>query len=393
MRIKNLLKGILAFFAGYAGIEVAVVSTDVVHKGESEAHQEDLAERHKIAYAKQHDFYYGLFEPHPRLGFVLSSHNYGRHNQEHYTLQGSPHGTFLILADQLGFRDEGDDRKTAPVAVVGGTSSFGSLYPAESFSEQLEVRLGTTVSNFSMLGYKPWQFNTVMREFPDYFKNRTIVYCISPEDFVPEPIFDPAHYYAAMGWDKYKDPTPPEKTFDDELPDIPFKDRFLTTYLWNLAFTSEAEIAASKEVMRRYGTVPDPEAKTLDNLLTHAVLNPQSMSHSLAMLGEAIDIADKLNSDMVFVLSPSKGMVLCDKYQQLVPEGQEKLQIEFQLYATVERYLRSRSVSLINLTPSLQNAYRLGLDLYHGYDRTGEWQGQVAEVLAEHLRGQQFLVK
>ncbi len=386
MNVKTIVKSFLAVFAAYISLEAAVVATDVVRRGEIEAHREILQEIALETYAKKHRLFYGLLQPHPRLGFTLSRDHYVQSGQDLMQIYADD-CTFLVKVDSLGFRGEDDDKKIAPIVVLGSTAAFGGLFSGDSFSERLEEKLEVEVSNFSLFNYKPWQFNAVMREFPDHFSNRTILYVLTPYDFIDALPFDPKKYYAQKGWEKYHSSHPPQQEHDlteNSFPQLSFFDRTLTKLLYDMFFTSKPYELGFKEFMEREGHVVT-EAMTLDNRLTPAEIDPVYLQRVLETFDQAISYAYDLHSKIMFVLLPSKGMLDPKKTNSYLPDAKQKLALEAAVYQETLNYVATRSVESIDLTIPLQQAANLGVKVYETFNLTRHGHEYVAETLARDL--------
>ena len=145
---------------------------------------------------------YGLFEPHPELGFRTRPNLRGF---EITWMQNSLHASYST--DELGFRNAGRDYGQSEIFFVGDSFTWGMWLPREeTFPDLVGRRLGKAVSNLGQQSYYMEQYEKILRGFLGRFSPRYVALCVFANDLTaPLSDGDFTNFYERFGWDQYRE--------------------------------------------------------------------------------------------------------------------------------------------------------------------------------------------
>ncbi len=145
---------------------------------------------------------YGLFEPHPELGFRTRPNLRGF---EMTWMQNSLQASYNT--DELGFRNLGRDYGQSDIFFVGDSFTWGMWLPREEiFPDLVGRRLGKAVSNLGQQSYYMEQYEKILRGFLGRYSPRYVALCVFANDLTtPLSDGDLANFYERFGWDQYRE--------------------------------------------------------------------------------------------------------------------------------------------------------------------------------------------
>ena len=184
----------LSLLAVVSAIEAVVVPLEVLVPSEFRDRQATL---------------YGLFEPHPELGFRTRPNLRGF---EVAWMRNSLHAKYST--DELGFRNAGRDYDQSEIFFVGDSFTWGMWLPREeTFPDLVGRGLGKAVSNLGQQSYYIEQYEKILRGFLGRHSPRHVALCIFANDLTtPLSDDDLANFHERFGWDQYRE-FPPHKKF------------------------------------------------------------------------------------------------------------------------------------------------------------------------------------
>jgi hypothetical protein len=144
---------------------------------------------------------YGLFEPHPELGFRTRAN---LRDFEITWMQNSLRASYST--DERGFRNVGRDYGQSEIFFVGDSFTWGMWLPrGQTFPDLVGQRLGKPVSNLGQQSYYIEQYEKILRGLLGRYSPRYVALCIFANDLTT-PISDDdlANFYERFGWDQYR---------------------------------------------------------------------------------------------------------------------------------------------------------------------------------------------
>lgn len=354
--LKKAAKTLGAVLSLYAVTETAVITTDFVAKVEVAL---DIEGRTKN-YIGRHKLYYDVFEPDKELGYKLKP------NLDNWVHITDKYNTIIMATDELGLRNWLEDKESAKIVFVGGMASFGYAGKAITFPYHIQGT-GTDVSNFSVPGYLPWQMNEMMIRYPQFFKGKTILYCLSPKSFDAKKPTKPSDYYSFKGWDKYEEPEPTDENFIEEKKSWEKK----TIAFW---------------VYKMLTDHPDDKITSVNSTFKRMVkeaiaLSPKELEQMYLDFEEAIAIAQSYGSDLKVVLFPSKASCIPEEFVAKVVDGEEQIGREEKIYDSITKYFESKGVDVLDFTSSLREYYKQ----FEEYNGIGVFNRDKEKKISEYL--------
>ncbi|HLC80387.1 hypothetical protein J4207_00780 [Candidatus Woesearchaeota archaeon] len=337
--LKKTVKTFGAVLALYAIIESAAVVTNFVPKVELELNREELEKN----YVGRHKLYYEIFQPDKTLGYKLKP------NLDNWVHVCDKYQCIIMATDELGLRSWLDDKKSAEIVFVGGTTSFGGSAKQITFPYRLQES-GVDVSNFSVPGYLPWQMNETMIRFPQFFMGKTILYCLSPKSFEEKKLKDAGDYYHFKKWNKYEYPEPVDADLIDAHQSVLEK----TIIFW--AYRALTEDSSMKDTWKSVLSSPERMKKEVISESIDPLFND---------FGEAVELARQYHSDLKVILFPSKSSSVTEEYATKVKGGEAQVKTEEQTFKLVFDYFYIKGVDVLDLTNPLR-------EFYHTF---GEYRG------------------
>ncbi|MBI4453776.1 hypothetical protein HY636_03980 [Candidatus Woesearchaeota archaeon] len=332
---RNILEKVLALGVGYVLAELLVAGLNLIpitevlidYKGK------------RGFYEYMHKMFYVYSKEDETLGFVSKSNI-----DDSVTVNI----TFKYNTDDYGFRNKQNNYKKTEIAIVG--DSFAYAYGVEmenSWASKLEQLLNVTISNFGVVGYSPWQYNETMKRFPDFFRNKTVLYCLYTNDFAKIITSPSKDYYKRTGRDYFESNSP---SFFDlvavETANDSFFDRTVTSALYH-------EIVDEKNVVGlSNGSILYKE----ENEVKEDWTSRENREYLHRNLSEAHKLATENDSQMVVVLFPSRLATLSGEY---IKHFQEKKPIkhEKELFKMAKEESTNLGLEVIDLSKPLEEGY------------------------------------
>ena len=312
-------------------------------------------------YKMEHNFFFHMQKPDSELGFVYATSTDEQRRREEY-LSGEK--------DELGFKNLPGDKENGKIVVIGDSFSYGlGVSISESWSKRLESYLGINVSNFSVEGYKPVQYNRIMKKYSQYLKDRIILYGLYTNDFTDKTDM-PIDSYESSGRNKFKSPKP---SFFDliALQKKPFYERTLIHSLYRWLYLNE-----SKNIMNTKGNevlrIGDNAAfnKECGGLLVRGEseikekwLSEENKARFFKTLKMASDTAEEYNSKLVVVYFPSRAYIYSKEYISGFSD-EKPIKLEEQAKRMLNEYVTALDLPFIDLTTTLSREYEQGIPVY-----------------------------
>lgn len=255
---------------------------------------------------------------------------------------------FRYNTDNYGFRNKQHDYKKSEIAIVGDsfTYAFG-VEDKDSWARKLEHFLDVDVSNFGVVGYAPWQYNGIMKRFPDFFRSKIILYCLYANDFEGKTDTPQKDYYEKKGRDYFK--SYPPTLFDlvaVETAKKSFFDRTVTSTLYhriadrtNLVLLSNGGILLKDE-----------------NEIKEEWTSRENREYLHRNLSEAHKLATENGSQMIVVFFPSRLVTLSEEYTKSFQE-RKPIKLERELFKMAKEELVTLGLEVIDLSKSLKTEY------------------------------------
>ena len=145
---------------------------------------------------------YGLFEPHPELGFRTRPNLRGF---EITWMQNSLQASYST--DELGFRNVGRRYDQSEVFFVGDSFTWGMWLPREqTFPDLVGEKLGKAVSNLGQQSYYMEQYEKILLRLLSRYSPRYVALCVFANDLTtPMSDDDLGNFYERFGWDQYRE--------------------------------------------------------------------------------------------------------------------------------------------------------------------------------------------
>ncbi len=331
-KLGKMARTLGAVLAMYGIVETAAIVSNFVARVDLELSREKRAEN----YIGRHKLYYEVFEPDEGLGYKL------RPKLDNWVHITDKYNTIIMATDELGLRNWLDDKESAKIVFVGGTASFG--YGGKSITTPYYIQeTGIDVSNFSVPGYLPWQMNEMMVRYPQFFKGKTIFYCLSPKSFDAKKPINPSDYYSFKGWTKYEESEPVDKYLESE--EKPWIEKTITFWVYKtITDHSEDKITSVNSTPKRL------EKEIIS-------ISQSELEQIYLEVEEAMAIAHSYGSEVKVVLFPSKASCIPEEYRAKVSDGEEQIRKEKEVYGSVTKYFENEGIDVINLTKPLREYY------------------------------------
>ncbi|MBI4453777.1 hypothetical protein HY636_03985 [Candidatus Woesearchaeota archaeon] len=332
-KLGKIARTLGAVLAMYGIVETAAIVSNFVARAELELSREKRAEN----YIGRHKLYNKVFEPDEILGYKL------RPNLDNWVHVTDNYNTIIMATDELGLRNWLDDKGSAKLVFVGGTASFGYSGKSITFPYHIQES-GIDVSNFSVPGYLPWQMNEMMVRYPQFFKGKTILYCLSPKSFDAKKPINPSDYYSFKGWTKYEESEPVDKDLESE--EKPLLEKTIAFWVYKtITDHSEDKITSVNSTPKR--------------LVKEAIsISPSELEQMYLEVEEAMAIAQSYGSSLKVVLFPSKASCIPEEYATKTSDGEEQIRKESEVYDSATKYFESKGVDVIDLTNPLREYYK-----------------------------------
>lgn len=354
--LRKAAKTLGAVLALYVVTETAAIVTNFVPKVELELNREERESN----YIGRHKLYYEVFEPDEELGYKLRS------NLDNWIHLTDKDNTIIMATDELGLRNWLEDKESAKFVLVGGIASFGYAGKAITFPYHIQ-EAGIDVSNFSVPGYLPWQMNEMMVRYPQFFKGKTILYCLSPKSFDAKKPATPSDYYHFKGWDKYE----LSESVDADL--VEEKKSWIEKTIASWIYQSITNHSGERIISVN---------STPKHLVKEAIqLSPTELTQMYLDFEEAIAIAQSYSSNLQVVLFPSKASCIPKEFAKKVVGGEEQILRENEVYNSVAKYFEGKGVGVLDLTNTLREYYKY----FEGYNGVGVFNREMSRMIAEVL--------
>ena len=313
---------------------------------------------------------FGLFEPHPELGFRA------RPNLRDFEVSWRDNAlTGTYSTDDVGFRNVGRDYAESEIFFIGDSFTWGVWVPREdTFPDLVGRELGVQISNLGQESYYIEQYHKVAREALGWGRPRRVVVCLFANDLTaPMSDADFENFYERFGWNQYRSYPLYKKTFIYQA----------AGFLEHLA--DRAAIAS--------GLRPPPPPSHLDRRVSSAGMefyrqlgvHPHYFSQSFHLAIEPkfrALLQEIINRDVepVVFLLPSKESAYKDVYLHLFPG--DYLEIEESAYGRLCEIADTLAVRCVDLTPAFRDRGR-SVDTY--FDRDPHWNREGHRVAAEEI--------
>ena len=257
----------------------------------------------------RHTTLFGLFEPHPDLGFRA------RPNLRNFQVSWRDNSiTGTYSTDDFGFRNVGRHYADSEIFFIGDSFTWGVWVPREdTFPDLVGRELGVEISNLGQESYYIEQYHKVARQALQWGRPRRVVVGLFANDLTaPMSDEDFANFYERFGWNQYRS--------------YPF---YKKTFLYQVAGFLEGLV---DRVAIAVGGRPPPPPSHLDRRSDSAGMefyrqlgvHPNYFTQSFHLVMEPKfralleGIIDRDVEPVVFLL-PSKESAYKDVYSQLFP--------------------------------------------------------------------------
>ncbi len=354
--INKVAKTLSAMLALYAVTEPAAIVTNFVPNVELELNREERESN----YAGRHKLYYEVFEPDEELGYKLKP------NLDNWIHVTDKYNTIIMATDELGLRNWLEDKESAKLVFVGGMASFGYAGKAITFPYYIQEK-GVEVSNFSVPGYLPWQMSELMIKYPQFFKGKTIMYCLSPKSFDAKRPMNPVDYYSFKGWNKYEEPEPTDDDLIEEKKS--WEEKTIAFWIYKMLTNH------SDDKITSVNSTPTRMVKE------DIELSPKELEQMYLDFEEAIAIAQSYGSDLKVVLFPSKASCIPEEFATKVVDGEEQIRREEEIYDSTTKYFESKGVEVLDLSNPLREYYKQ----FEEYRGVGVFNREMGKMIANIL--------
>ena len=323
----------------------------------------------------RHVTLFGLFEPHPKLGFRA------RPNLRGFKVSWRDNAlTGTYSTDELGFRNVGRNYTDSKIYFIGDSFTWGVWVAREdTFPDLVGRELGVQISNLGQESYYIEQYHKVARQALEWGRPRQVAVCLFANDLTaPMSDEDFESFYERFGWNRYRSYPLYKKTFLYQA------GGFLE------ALVDRASIAS--------GLRPPPPPSHLDQRMSSAGMefyrqlgvHPNYFSQSFHVAVEPKfralleEIIDRDVEPVVFLL-PSKESAYKDVYSQLFPG--DYLDTEDTAYRRLCEIADALSVTCVDLTATFRDRSR-SVDTYFHRDPHWNVEGHrlAAEEIVKYLR-------
>ncbi len=338
--VSRIIKGFMGMALSYLSFELVLSLFNIPHRLDTLIDRENL----EAIYNARHNFFYGLTMPDDRLGFVVKP-NF--HTQVCFNSICSS-----ISTDELGFRNSKTDKEYSKMVVLGDSFSFGYGVEANaSWSRILEELVGLPLANLSIIAGSPWQYDVLLEDHPELFRDRLVIYGLFSNDFNDRKPENASDYYRRYGLDTYEKSSP---TLAD-LMRIKQKDNFYersATFCFFTALKPKEEKCFLK-----------PKENDIDSeWLEHG-----GWYQLYDTFDTTIDRVSSLNSEMAVILFPSRASAFMEQYQQCYSDASTVKSEEEAYHKTAEFFLQ-RGIPVLDLTLPVRNFVQRGIELYYSTD-------------------------
>lgn len=347
----------LSTIIGYLGVESILISTNLSAVLE-------VKKNHAVVtseYLERHRVFYILQKPDPKIGFIPVS-------EAMPSSEGNP-------IDEYGFRNKQGDKERAQIAVVGDsfTFAYGVDYDY-SWTKRLATSLGVVVSNFGVYAYSPWQYNQVIKRFPQFFKERMILYAIYANDFT-DATRNAEDYYTLSGRERFKHPSPSLEELVASK-NKTFWHRTAAYSLYRQIFTPIGKVAKVRgSEFISYG----------GNEFRRGWISNKNLNRICHDLDEAEVMAKRYAAKIIFILFPSKIRVYQKEYSAHFGD-RVAIDLEEKAYGRITQCIRHHGSNIIDLYPGLVETAKQ-TNPYFKYDAHLNVHGNAvsAKKIAEYL--------
>ncbi|MBI4453775.1 hypothetical protein HY636_03975 [Candidatus Woesearchaeota archaeon] len=268
---------------------------------------------------------------------------------------------FIYDTDELGFRNKQGDKETSEIVAVGDSFTYGfGINYEELWTEKLESKTKQRVANFGVTGYAPWQYNAVMKKYPLFFRNRTILYGIYMNDFTGETKeITQKRYEATKGFFSISNPDF-EVIYTAELPqEPPFLERTITYKMY--------ERLAKGKVVTKLSQGGFLKRGENDFNFRSEWFSDDNLNKVFKDFYEAKQIADGYNSTIVPVFFTSRTSVYREEYIDAFGED-SLVNLEEEAFRKTGQYFDGLGVKCVDLTQRLREEKKKGIVLYNPVD-------------------------
>lgn len=359
-RIRNVLSKVMLLLLVFEVVWVGAA-------GARRLQEALVVERWNTYWMAKHAFFYRVLHPHPRLGFVVGD------AEGSQVFLDNEYG-YVMDQDELGFRNEAQSKEQARLVFLGGAFTYGAPLARLSFVEQMEEPAGFEISNFALFYYRPWQYLAVMKEWPEFFRNRTIVVSMTPKDLHGDTPADVGRLYDEKGWSQFE-------TFEEAIPGYWLSPWWRNTVLGFLLSDS------------REPTPPKSERKGLcwfwGNGIDPEVLRPGEWSRLIDLLGQMNELARGYNSRLVVLLWPGKaGVVGPDEVFEKCENLAAQVAMQKEAFARLTSAMEGLGIPTVDMQSPLEEMSNLGpvFDPYSYYQLAPKSSQAISARVLEEIR-------
>ena len=316
---------------------------------------------------------YGLFEPHPELGFRARPNLRGF---EITWMQNSLHASYST--DELGFRNAGRDYDHSEVFFVGDSFTWGMWLPREeTFPDLVGRRLGKAVSNLGQQSYYMEQYEKILRGFLGRYSPRYVALCVFANDLTaPLSDDDLANFYERFGWDQYRE-FPPYKKYKKFF--IYQASQFIGRQWRRLAVAAGTEAAPAPSHLDHETNAAGMEFYR--QLGAHPYYFTQSYDAGIeAVFRHLLEFVQKHEVTPVVFLLPSKESAYKQEYLKIFPS--DYLEIEETGYRRLCEIAADLGVDCLDLTSAFRRASEMR-DTY--FKRDPHWNREGHRLAAKEM--------
>ncbi len=303
----------------------------------------------------RHVTLFGLFEPHPELGFRARPNLRG--------FEVSWRNNSLIgrySTDELGFRNVGRSYPESEIYFIGDSFTWGVWVRREdAFPDLVGEELGIPISNFGQESYYIEQYQKVARLALERGRPGRVAVCLFANDLTaPMTDEDFDNFYDRFGWNQYLSYPLYKKTFMYQAAVFAdgLADRAAIAAGWRSrpppSHLDRRTDSAGMEFYRQLGVHPHYFSQSF-----HVEIEAKFRSLLEEIIGR--------NVEPVVFLLPSKESAYRDVYIELFPG--DYLDMEQNAYERLCSIAEDLSVTCVDLTPAFRERSR-SVDTYFRLD-------------------------
>ena len=318
----------------------------------------------------RHVTLFGLFEPHPELGFRA------RPNLRDFEVRWRDNALIgSYNTDKLGFRNVGRNYSESEIYFIGDSFTWGVWVPREdTFPDLVGRELGVQISNFGQESYYIEQYRKVARLALDRGRPRRVAVCLFANDLTaPMSDEDFENFYERFGWNQYRSYPLHKKTFLYQAAGFleNMVDRAAVAAGWQPprapSHLDRRVDSRGMELYRQLGVHPHYFSQSF-----HAEIEPKFR----ALLEEII----AHDVEPVVFLIPSKESAYKDSYSELFPG--DYLDMEERAYRRLCEIANKLAVTCVDLTSAFRDHSR-SVDTY--FQRDPHWNREGHRLAAEQM--------